>query len=75
MVDNFLSAGTPGDDEELPSPYGTGPKNRTTEEHRRSDYDNDTWRERGSGLGLDPSPSLPNAPRTYERGPVPQQPY
>ena len=75
MVDNFLSAGTPGDDEELPSPYGTGPKNRTTEEHRRSDYDNDTWRDRPNGLGLDPSPSLPNAPRSYERGPVPQQPY
>ncbi|MET9310398.1 3-methyl-2-oxobutanoate hydroxymethyltransferase [Kribbella sp. NPDC003505] len=73
MVDNFLSAGTQGDDEELPSPYGTGPKNRATEEHRRSDYDNDTWQERGSGL--DPAPSLPNAPRTYERGPVPQQPY
>ncbi|MGW6277705.1 3-methyl-2-oxobutanoate hydroxymethyltransferase [Kribbella sp. NPDC055071] len=73
MVDNFLSAGTPGDDEELPSPYGTGPKNRTTEEHRRSDYGDDNWRD--SGLGLDPSPSLPNAPRSYERGPVPQQPY
>jgi 3-methyl-2-oxobutanoate hydroxymethyltransferase len=76
MVDNFISAGTQGDDEEeLPSPYGTGPKNRTTEEHRRSDYDNDNWRERASGLGLDPSPSLPNAPRSYDRGPVPQQPY
>ncbi|GAB2660546.1 hypothetical protein GCM10009743_40980 [Kribbella swartbergensis] len=74
MVDNFLSAGTQ-DDDELPSPYGTGPKNRTTEEHRRSDYDNDTWRDRPNGLGLDPSPSLPNAPRAYERGPVPQQPY
>ncbi|WP_370342411.1 3-methyl-2-oxobutanoate hydroxymethyltransferase [Kribbella sp. VKM Ac-2566] len=71
MVDNFLSAGTQGDDEESPSPYGTGPANRATEEHRRSDYDNDTWRDRG----LDPAPSLPNAPRTYERGPVPQQPY
>ncbi|MBB5979327.1 3-methyl-2-oxobutanoate hydroxymethyltransferase [Kribbella solani] len=75
MVDNFLSAGTQGDDEELPSPYGTGPKNRATEEHRRSDHDGDTWRDRGSDLGLDPSPSLPNAPRMYERGPVPQQPY
>ncbi|MFG1622824.1 3-methyl-2-oxobutanoate hydroxymethyltransferase [Kribbella sp. NPDC049227] len=75
MVDNFLSAGTQGEDEELPSPYGTGPKNRTTEEHRRSDYDNDSWRDRANGLGLDPSPSLPNAPRSYERGPVPQQPY
>ncbi len=74
MVDNFLSAGTQ-DDDELPSPYGTGPKNRTTEEHRRSDYGDDTWRDRGNGLGLDPSPSLPNAPRSYERGPVPQQPY
>ena len=38
-----------------------------------SDYEDDNWRDRG--LGLDPSPSLPNAPRTYERGPVPQQPY
>jgi 3-methyl-2-oxobutanoate hydroxymethyltransferase len=76
MVDNFISAGTQGDDdEELQSPYGTGPKNRTTEEHRRSDYDNDNWRERANGLGLDPSPSLPNAPRAYDRGPVPQQPY
>ncbi|MGW1343731.1 3-methyl-2-oxobutanoate hydroxymethyltransferase [Kribbella sp. NPDC002412] len=74
MVDNFLSAGTQ-DDDELPSPYGTGPKNRTTEEHRRSDYGDDSWRDRGNGLGLDPSPSLPNAPRAYERGPVPQQPY
>ncbi|MEV0285038.1 3-methyl-2-oxobutanoate hydroxymethyltransferase [Kribbella sp. NPDC050820] len=74
MVDNFLSAGTQ-DDDELPSPYGTGPKNRTTEEHRRSDYGDEAWRDRGNGLGLDPSPSLPNAPRAYERGPVPQQPY
>ncbi|MEI8411679.1 MULTISPECIES: 3-methyl-2-oxobutanoate hydroxymethyltransferase [unclassified Kribbella] len=74
MVDNFTSAGTQ-DDDELPSPYGTGPKNRTTEEHRRSDYGEDSWRDRGNGLGLDPSPSLPNAPRSYERGPVPQQPY
>jgi 3-methyl-2-oxobutanoate hydroxymethyltransferase len=76
MVDNFLSAGTQ-DDDELPSPYGTGPKNRTTEEHRRSDYGDDNWRDRdrNNGLGLDPSPSLPNAPRSYERGPVPQQPY
>ncbi len=73
MVDNFLSAGTQ-DDDELPSPYGTGPKNRTTEEHRRSDYGDESWRDR-NGLGLDPSPSLPNAPRSYERGPVPQQPY
>ena len=39
MVDNFMSAGTNGDaDDELPAPYGTGPKNRTTEEHHRSDY-------------------------------------
>ncbi|MBB6568298.1 3-methyl-2-oxobutanoate hydroxymethyltransferase [Kribbella sandramycini] len=74
MVDNFLSAGTQ-DDEEMPSPYGTGPSNRTTEEQRRSDYDSDPWRDRASGLGLDPSPSLPNAPRQFERGPVPQQPY
>jgi len=74
MVDNFRSAGTQ-DDEELPSPYGTGPSNRTTEEHRRSDYDNEPWRDRPNGLGLDPAPSLPNAPRQFERGPVPQQPY
>jgi 3-methyl-2-oxobutanoate hydroxymethyltransferase len=74
MADNFLSAGTQ-DDDELPSPYGTGPKSRTTEERRRSDYGDDTWRDRPNGLGLDPSPSLPNAPRAYERGPVPQQPY
>ncbi|MFK4086129.1 3-methyl-2-oxobutanoate hydroxymethyltransferase [Kribbella sp. NPDC020789] len=74
MVDNFRSAGTQ-DDEELPSPYGTGPSNRTTEEHRRSDYDSEPWRERAGGLGLDPAPSLPNAPRQFERGPVPQQPY
>ncbi|MFB6724697.1 3-methyl-2-oxobutanoate hydroxymethyltransferase [Kribbella sp. NPDC056345] len=74
MVDNFMSAGTQ-DDDELPSPYGTGPSNRTTEEHRRSDYDSDPWRDRPNGLGLDPSPSLPNAPRQFERGPVPQQPY
>ncbi|WP_432948944.1 3-methyl-2-oxobutanoate hydroxymethyltransferase [Kribbella sp. CA-253562] len=81
MVDNFVSAGTNGDaDDELPAPYGTGPKNRTTEEHHRSDYgytddSGDSWRDRSSLEGLDPSPSLPNAPRTYERGPVPQQPY
>ncbi len=74
MVDNFMSAGTQ-DDDELPSPYGTGPSNRTTEEHRRSDYDSEPWRDRPNGLGLDPSPSLPNAPRQFERGPVPQQPY
>ncbi|MBB5833962.1 3-methyl-2-oxobutanoate hydroxymethyltransferase [Kribbella italica] len=81
MVDNFMSAGTNGDaDDELPAPYGTGPKNRTTEEHHRSDYGyaddaGDSWRDRSTLEGLDPSPSLPNAPRTYERGPVPQQPY
>ncbi|MFI5731184.1 3-methyl-2-oxobutanoate hydroxymethyltransferase [Kribbella sp. NPDC051587] len=74
MVDNFRSAGTQ-DDEEMPSPYGTGPSNRTTEEHRRSDYDSEPWRDRPNGLGLDPAPSLPNAPRQFERGPVPQQPY
>ncbi|GAA1583290.1 hypothetical protein GCM10009789_41380 [Kribbella sancticallisti] len=84
MVDNFMSAGTNGDaDDEMPAPYGTGPKNRTTEEHHRSDYGyaeadsgDGGWRERSTALdGLDPSPSLPNAPRSYERGPVPQQPY
>ena len=84
MVDNFMSAGTNGDaDDELPAPYGTGPKNRTTEEHHRSEYgyteperSGDGWRERSTALdGLDPAPSLPNAPRSYERGPVPQQPY
>ncbi|HEY0616683.1 MAG TPA: hypothetical protein VGD15_03815, partial [Kribbella sp.] len=84
MVDNPMSAGTNGDaDDELPAPYGTGPKNRTTEEQHRSDYgyseperSSDGWRERSTSLdGLDPSPSLPNAPRSYERGPVPQQPY
>ncbi|TDU87275.1 3-methyl-2-oxobutanoate hydroxymethyltransferase [Kribbella voronezhensis] len=84
MVDNFMSAGTNGDaDDELPAPYGTGPKNRTTEEHHRSDYSytepdrsGDGWRDRSTALdGLDPAPSLPNAPRSYERGPVPQQPY
>jgi 3-methyl-2-oxobutanoate hydroxymethyltransferase len=84
MVDNFMSAGTNGDaDDEMPAPYGTGPKNRTTEEHQRSDYGyaepdsgDGGWRERSTALdGLDPAPSLPNAPRSYERGPVPQQPY
>ncbi|HET6295489.1 MAG TPA: 3-methyl-2-oxobutanoate hydroxymethyltransferase [Kribbella sp.] len=84
MVDNFMSAGTNGDaDDEMPAPYGTGPKNRTTEEHHRSDYSyaepettGDGWNDRSTALdGLDPSPSLPNAPRNYERGPVPQQPY
>ncbi|WP_241995923.1 3-methyl-2-oxobutanoate hydroxymethyltransferase [Kribbella sp. VKM Ac-2568] len=84
MVDIFLSAGTNGDaDDEMPAPYGTGPKNRTTEEHHRSEYgyaepdrSGDGWRDRSTALdGLDPSPSLPNAPRSYERGPVPQQPY
>jgi 3-methyl-2-oxobutanoate hydroxymethyltransferase len=84
MVDNFMSAGTNGDaDEELPAPYGTGPKNRTTEEHHRSDYSytddsGDGWRDTTPGglAGLDPSPQLPSAPRAYgERGPVPQQPY
>jgi 3-methyl-2-oxobutanoate hydroxymethyltransferase len=84
MVDNFMSAGTNGDaDDELPAPYGTGPKNRTTEEQHRSDYSytepdrsGDGWRDRSTALdGLDPAPSLPNAPRAYERGPVPQQPY
>ncbi len=84
MVDNFMSAGTNGDaDDEMPAPYGTGPKNRTTEEHHRSDYGyaeadsgDGGWRERSTALdGLDPAPSLPNAPRSYERGPVPQQPY
>ncbi|GAA1510809.1 3-methyl-2-oxobutanoate hydroxymethyltransferase [Kribbella lupini] len=81
MVDNFMSAGTNGDaDDELPAPYGTGPKNRTTEEHHRSDYGyaddpGDSWRDRSTLEGLNPSPSLPNAPRTYDRGPVPQQPY
>ena len=65
MVDNFLSAGTQDDDEELPSPYGTGPKNRATEEHRRSDYDNDPWQERGSGL--DPAPSLPDSTPNWSR--------
>ena len=84
MVDNFMSAGTNGDaDDELPAPYGTGPKNRTTEEHHRSEYgyteperSGEGWRDRSTALdGLDPAPSLPNAPRSYERGPVPQQPY
>lgn len=84
MVDNFSSAGTNGDaDDEMPAPYGTGPKNRTTEEHHRSEYGyaeadsgDGGWRERSTALdGLDPAPSLPNAPRSYERGPVPQQPY
>lgn len=83
MVDNFLSAGTNGDaDDELPAPYGTGPKNRTTEEQHRSDYGYSEgsgdrgWRDRPASLsGLDPAPSLPNAPRAYDRGPVPQQPY
>ncbi|MEU0089335.1 3-methyl-2-oxobutanoate hydroxymethyltransferase [Kribbella sp. NPDC006257] len=84
MVDNFMSAGTNGDaDDELPAPYGTGPKNRTTEEQHRSEYgyteperSGEGWRDRSTALdGLDPAPSLPNAPRSYERGPVPQQPY
>jgi len=83
MVDNFMSAGTNGDaEDELPAPYGTGPKNRTTEDQHRSDYGytersgDGGWRERSTALdGLDPAPSLPNAPRSYDRGPVPQQPY
>ena len=76
MVDNFSSAGTNGDaDDELPAPYGTGPKNRTTEEQHRSDYGyaersgDGRWRDRSTALdGLDPAPSLPNAPRSYEIG-------
>jgi 3-methyl-2-oxobutanoate hydroxymethyltransferase len=32
MVDNFMSAGTNGGDDELPSPYGTGPANQTADQ-------------------------------------------
>ncbi|WP_446685207.1 3-methyl-2-oxobutanoate hydroxymethyltransferase [Kribbella deserti] len=32
MVDNFLSAGTQSEEDELPSPYGTGPSNRASEQ-------------------------------------------
>jgi 3-methyl-2-oxobutanoate hydroxymethyltransferase len=40
MVDNFMSAGTNGGegDEELPSPYGTGPNHRTTDRQDNIDY-------------------------------------
>jgi 3-methyl-2-oxobutanoate hydroxymethyltransferase len=40
MVDNFMSAGTNGGegDEEMPSPYGTGPNHRTTQGQDDTDY-------------------------------------
>ncbi len=40
MVDNFMSAGTNGGegDEEMPSPYGTGPNHRTTPRQDDTDY-------------------------------------
>ena len=40
MVDNFMSAGTNGGegDEEMPSPYGTGPNHRTTQRQDDTDY-------------------------------------
>jgi len=77
MADNFMSAGTNGGDDELPSPYGTGPMNQAAD-HPDPRYDTRQPQapDHQDGLARSPYGGEPatTAPPAAEYGARPEQP-